>query len=241
MERRIELADLKSRFVADVSHELKTPLTVIRMFSELLRLGYAKRPEDVEKSLEVIARETDHLGLLIDNVLEASRIEAGEKEYHREPSDAAAEARRVVDEFRPYAEHKGFTVRFTEEGPLPPVELDRLAFTHALRNLLSNAVKYSGDVKEIDVRAGAAGGGVEVEVADRGVGIGGADPRRLFERFYRAPRERGRPIAGAGLGLALVKHIAEGLGGSVEARSREGGGSVFFLRFPPGNTPRGDA
>src|SRR6185436_5476034 len=99
MARELELARLKEEFVANVSHELKTPLTLIRMFTDLLRLGYAKRPEDAERSLEVISREADNLGFLIENVLAASRIEAGEAEYRPEPADLGALTRQVADEY----------------------------------------------------------------------------------------------------------------------------------------------
>jgi signal transduction histidine kinase len=229
MSRQVEVAELKSEFVANVSHELKTPLTLIKMFTDMLLLGYSKDPEERERSLEVIARETENLGLLIENVLDISRIEAGEKEYRPAPEDLGPLVSQVLEEYGQYLQRKGFSMRLDAEPGLPLLDLDRTAVAQALRNLLSNAAKYSGDRKEIEVRVWRDGRHAAVAVADRGAGIDPGEARHLFERFYRG-RKAG--AAGAGLGLALVKHAVEAHGGAVSAAAREGGGAVFTMCFP---------
>jgi len=244
MSRQVEVAELKSEFVANVSHELKTPLTLIKMFTDMLLLGYSKDPEERERSLEVIARETENLGLLIENVLDISRIEAGEKEYRPAPEDLGPLVSQVLEEYGQYLQRRGFSMRLDVEPGLPLLDLDRTAIAQALRNLLSNAAKYSGDRKEMEVRVWRDGRHAAVAVEDRGAGIDPGEARHLFERFYRG-RKAG--AAGAGLGLALVKHAVEAHGGAVSAAAREGGGAVFTMRFPlpPGkpaskSAPAGD-
>lgn len=229
LSRQVELAELKSQFVANVSHELKTPLTLIRMYTDLLLLGYTERPGDRERSLSIIARETGNLGLLLDNVLDLSRIEAGEKEYQPGLEDPAPLLREVLEEYRPYLERKDFSMRLVAEEDLPAIRVDRVALAGALRNLLSNAAKYSRDRREIEVRASRVDGHLKVEVADRGVGIPPGEAARLFDRFYRGSVSEG---AGTGIGLALVKHFVEAHGGRVQATNRDGGGAVFTLQFP---------
>jgi signal transduction histidine kinase len=230
--REVELAELRGQFVANVSHELKTPLAIIRMFTDLLLLGYSRDPAEIEANLKVIARETENLDLLIENVLELSRIDAGEKSYHPAPEDLGELARRTVEGFRPFLERKGFTARVEAEEALPPVFVDRAAFVQALRNLLSNAVKYSEAIKEIDVGIRRAGGTVEVEVADRGIGIAPGQRGRIFERFYRGRAGERAAVSGTGLGLSIVAHAARAHGGSVRAAGREGGGAAVTMVFP---------
>ena len=233
MHRQVELADLKSQFVANISHELKTPLTLIRMFTDLLRLGYSSDRAETERNLGIIAREADALGHLIDNVLEISRIEAGEKEYHPEMEDPARLVEEVLEGYQPYLERKGFSLRRDIGGDLPRVELDGGAFSQALRNLLSNAVKYSAERKEIDVSARRDEYGLAVEVADRGVGLAPGEANKVFDRFYRA-RSDSRAVPGTGIGLAIVHHVVQGHGGRVRATDRAGGGTRFSMYFPAG-------
>ncbi len=241
MTRQLEAAAMKSQFVANVSHELKTPLTLIRMSSEMLELGYADDAEERQRSLAVIAREAETLGLLIDNILDLSRIDAGEKAYRPETVDMTALVRETVEEYRPYLENRGFRLELHVDGhddatSADPrgftARVDRIAFAQALRNLLSNAVKYSDERREVGVDVATGGDDVAISVRDRGVGFGGVDGQRLFERFYRGHQEGRRAVAGTGIGLAVVRHVVEAHGGRVEAAEREGGGSEFTMRFP---------
>ncbi len=240
LHREAQLAELKSQFVANVSHELKTPLTIIRMFADLLLLGYSRNPLEVESHLKIIARETENLDLLIDNVLDISRIESGEKEYHPAPENPVELVESALKSYRPYLERKGFAVRTDPAPGLPDIRADRLAFSQALRNLLSNAVKYSEAVREVEVRLKRIERGVQLEVADRGIGIFPSEAERIFQRFYRSPRRTLKNTGGAGIGLAIVKHIAEGHGGRAWAAPREGGGSSFFIIWPEAQSEPSD-
>ena len=236
MQRAVELADLKSEFVANVSHELKTPLTVIRMFTDILLLGYTKDPAETQENLKLIARETENLSLLIDNVLDLSRIDAGEKQYHPAPADLPSLIRRVVDLSLPYLERRGFIVDMNLPAEFPVIEIDQAAFSRALSNLLSNAVKYSGDRKEVEIHLRLDDDHALVEVADRGVGLRPEETERVFDRFFRGNRSDVTcpeyPQAATGIGLAIVKHSVESHGGEVYAAAREGGGSRFTMKFP---------
>ena len=237
IRRRLELAELKTQFVANVSHELKTPLTLIRMYSDLSRLGYAKSREDFERGLAIVARESETLELLIDNVLELSRMDAGAKSYSLGLEDLGPLTDEIVAEYGPYLESAGVAASVETQPDLPLVSIDRSAYSQCLRNLLSNAAKYSSDRREVEVRVERTQGDVTVTVADRGRGISSSECHRVFDRFYRVPSSADDTAAGTGLGLAIVRGIVEGHDGRVWASPREGGGTKFVLRFPGAKSP----
>ena len=231
--RQAELAHARSEFVANVSHELKTPLTLIRMFTDLLREGYAHREEERDRALDIIGREAGSLTLLIDNILEVTRMDRGDDRIHAEVEDPEPLLREVLEEMRPILEQKGFLVAERIEAALPQVAVDRASFARALRNLLANAVKYSPERREIEIGAAKRDGRVAFEVADRGVGLPEGEESRIFERYHRAlATSRERAIAGTGLGLAIVRRFAEMHGGRAFAKRREGGGSRFVVEVP---------
>jgi len=232
VRRESELARARSEFVANVSHELRTPLTLIRMFADLLREGYASREADREKALRVIEREARSLGLLVDNVLELSSLDAGKRAFRPEAIDPAAVTAQVVSDYRPYLEREGFRIGTRIDREAPPVLADREALEQAIRNLLGNAVKYSPDRREIEVAVRRDGRGVRIEVADRGLGLELGEEHRVFERYYRTRRAAGRAISGTGIGLAIVYRFAREHGGRVHAAAREGGGTRFVLELP---------
>jgi two-component system phosphate regulon sensor histidine kinase PhoR len=235
-ERRAN--QLKSDFIANVSHELKTPLSLIRMFAELLALGKLKTPEKGREYAEIITRESERLSHLIDNVLDFARIERGKAAYDFKMGDLAEVVARGVDVYRFRLEREGVKLRTEIAEALPPIRLDENAMTLVLLNLLDNAVKYGageGDAKgEITVRLGEEGGALRLTVADQGPGIEREEQRHIFERFYRARSARGKTSRGSGIGLSLVKHIAEAHGGRVTVDSAPGRGATFIVSLPIG-------
>ncbi|RME40354.1 MAG: sensor histidine kinase [Planctomycetota bacterium] len=234
--REVALAEMKANFVADVSHELKTPLALIHLFAETLQSGKIQSEEKKREYYEVILRECSRLTAMIENILDFSRIDAGRKEYRPEPIDIARLVRETYETYTARLDHEGFEHRFTAEEGLPPVAADAGAIKQAIINLLDNAVKYSDEEKSLhvelrrDVRRGRRG--VLISIHDRGIGIRPEDRARIFDGFYRAPDERVRARGGAGLGLRLVRHIVECHGGALDVESRLVKGSTFRIFLP---------
>jgi len=230
--RAAQLAALRSEFVSAVTHDLKTPLTSIRMFVETLGMGRLKDPSRATRYYELIGSEVERLERLIDNILEFARIEAGRRAYEFLPVDLESLAADLVQAFRPTAEVRGFAIE-TELEPVPEIRGDADALRRALWNLLSNAVKFSTDRKWIGVRVTPSGGGASVEVADGGMGIPAPEKEKIFEKFYRGREVEEGGRSGTGLGLALVRHVVRGHNGRIEVESAPGEGSRFRLLFPP--------
>jgi signal transduction histidine kinase len=226
-----ELARLKSDFVSNVSHELKTPLTSIRMFGEMLQQDLAAEPAQRNKYYGIIVAESERLGRLISNVLDFSRMERGTRTYAVEPQPLGDLVRDAVETFRNFREAEGFDLRLEADAG-PEVLVDRDAVLQSIINLLTNAVKYSGGSRVVEVRVEPRPGAAVVAVRDQGIGIPRAEQRRVFEDFYRASNVRRGGTEGTGLGLALVRRHAQNMGGSVEVESVEGQGSTFRLILP---------
>ncbi len=228
--RDLEWNRLRSDFVSGVSHELKTPLTLVRVYAEMLH-DHRDLPDAERRSFSrVILRESDRLTRLIESVLDFSRIERGRKQYQMQESDLAAVVAGALDNYGDHLRRSGFTVQTELASGLPPMRLDPAAVSQAVVNLLDNAVKYSGDSTFVGVRLWASDGQVILEVEDRGIGIPTEAQESIFQQFYRAPNNAGK--GGYGLGLYLVRHIMEAHGGSVGVRSEAGRGSRFRLAFP---------
>jgi signal transduction histidine kinase len=232
VRRELKLSRLKSDFVANVSHELKTPLALIRLFAETLELGRVPTEEKKQQYHRIINKESRRLTQLINNILDFSRIEAGRKEYRLVRTDLAAVVRDVVDAYRFPIEQQGFVLDLAIAEDLPEMETDPEALSQALINLLNNAIKYSPDVKRIAVSVRRVADRVLVSVADRGIGIPKGEQKRIFEKFYRVESSLVHTTKGSGLGLALVQHITEAHGGRVEVTSAPGVGSTFTLSLP---------
>ncbi len=232
VRRESEMARLKSDFVANVSHDLKTPLSLIRMFAETLELGRVTDEAARREYYGVITRESERLTRLIDNVLDFSRIEGGRQRYDIFPSAVEPLIQEVLEAFRYPLVQQGFKVDVAIEPDLPEVPLDPAAIKQALANLVDNAIKYSGARRRLTVSARRAGAEVRIEVADEGIGIPPAEVQRIFEKFYRVGRSETQGRRGSGVGLALVKHIAEAHGGRVSVSSRHDSGSRFTLHLP---------
>jgi signal transduction histidine kinase len=235
LSRQLTLARQKTDFVSNVSHELKTPLTSIRMFSELLAEGRVSDAAKQRSYLGIITAETARLTRLINNVLDFARIERGEKKYNFQCCDIVAVVRETAETFRPHLEANGF--RFECDLPDQPlfVNGDRDALAQVIVNLLSNAEKYSDSHKEVSLRVVQQTSPlpfVEVQVLDRGLGVPAGCGEKIFEQFYRAHDSLSSGIQGSGLGLSLARQIARAHGGDVAYESRDGGGSCFALRLP---------
>ena len=225
------------RFSGDASHELRTPLTALRAVGEMS----LRRPQTAEEYREVIGsmlEEVDRLTRLSDDLLTLARAETGRAHLHVESIDLAGLARDVVSHLLVLAEERGQTVEVLAESPVT-VEGDRAALRQALVNLLDNAIKYSPPDSRIVVEAGFAGADAFLRVVDEGPGIRAADQPRVFERFFRADRQRSREMGGTGLGLSIVRLAAETHGGTVSLESEPGAGCTFIVRLPRSTRPIG--
>ena len=245
VNRDVHMTETRSQFVASVSHELKTPLTSIRMFAETLAMGRADEHMKSEY-LEIIVNEAERLARLVDNVLDFSKLEQGKKLYRlrsTQLNDVAGSAVRAIQ--FPLAQ-QGFRLHVSADEGLPEIQADPDAIQQAILNLLTNAMKYSGDARDIDLRLFARSGDAVIEVADRGLGLAPEEQKRIFDKFYRAPSHEARLIAGTGLGLTLVAYIARAHGGRVKVESKPGEGSTFSVLLPipvasPPGSPRAEA
>jgi signal transduction histidine kinase len=233
VRRELHLSRLKSDFVANVSHELKTPLALIRLFAETLEMGRVPGEEKAQQYYRVINKESQRLTQLINNILDFSRIEAGRREYRLAPADVARIVSEVVEAYRFQIEQQGFTLDVDVEPGLPRVVADKEALAQALLNLVNNALKYTRDEKYLKLAVQRRGEDqVVVAVTDRGIGVAKGEQQKIFEKFYRAEDSLVHETKGSGLGLSLVKHIMEAHGGSVEVESAPGKGSTFTLVLP---------
>lgn len=226
-----KLNALKGEFIANVSHELKTPLSVVRMFGEMLASDRVRSDAKRKQYLEIIVRESERLTSLIENVLDFSALERGRQTYAMRERDLAEVVAHALDTFRYRVEREGVEVSLEVVGELPPVMLDEQALVLALVNLLDNAVKY-GERTPVTVTLEHVRDFVQVRVRDRGPGIPADSRKRVFERFFRGRRES--DVRGSGIGLALVKHIAQAHGGRAWAADPDDGeaGAVVAFALP---------
>ncbi|MDO9693196.1 MAG: ATP-binding protein [Candidatus Latescibacteria bacterium] len=231
--RMRKLENVRQEFVANVSHELKTPVTSIKGFVETLRDGALDHPADARRFLDIVARQADRLQAIIEDLLCLSRLEQGTGQTSREMGvyPVAGVLAAAVQTCQPHADARGALLVVTCEPGLR-AHLDPPLLEQALVNLIENAIKYNEEGTRVTVSAREDGDVVRIVVADDGRGIEARHLPRLFERFYREDRARSRQEGGTGLGLAIVKHIALFHGGEVDVRSTPGGGSEFTLTLP---------
>lgn len=236
--REVRLAELKSNFVASVSHDLKTPLALIQLFAETLELGRVRTSERAHEYYRVINGEARKLTRLIENILDFSKMEAGLRPYRVAPCDLGGLTQHVLDSMQSQFTQGQFKVHATIDPTLPRVMVDCDAAEQALENILSNAMKYSGDSRDIEVNVGQQNGHVCVSVADHGIGISRREQKRIFRKFYRVDSGLSGGPQGCGLGLAIVDHTMRGHGGFVNVESEPDRGSTFTLHFPiPAGAP----
>ncbi len=235
--RARELAQLKSDFVSTVSHELKTPLTSIRMFAEMLQQGVAQGDaEKMHRYHGVIVQESQRLGLLISNLLDYAQIERGTRRYTPSSVELVQLGTHAVSTFEALASPKEarnpIVITVSPSAMTAEVEVDRDVVVGAVLNLLANAAKYGGVDKPIEVMIDSDGATASISVRDHGPGIPASEQARIFKEFYRTPDAYRSNVEGTGLGLALVKRHIEALGGSVEVASNFGEGATFTIKLP---------
>jgi len=230
--RELRMAEMRSQFIASVSHELKTPLTAIRIFAETLRMDRLKDTQAKTEYLDTIVNESHRLTRLLNNVLDFSKIEKGKRTYRREPACLSEIVNAAVQATQYPLKQQDIYLNVQMEEGLPDVCVDRDAIGQAILNLLSNAMKYSGESRRIDLRVQKRADHIVIEVSDQGIGIDQAQQKRIFEKFYRVPSEENQRIPGTGLGLAIVLHIVKAHDGHVEVRSVPGKGSTFSIHLP---------
>ena len=235
--QEIRLAEAKSAFVSNVSHELQTPLSLIQLLSETLKLERVTDQAKSREYYEMIHRESCRLGQLINNILDFSKIEAGRNGYKFSPADVGGVVGELLDTYGQQIRNQGFELAIEIDAPLPPVAIDTSAISRAVLNLLDNAVKYSSKVKNIAVRVRRRENAVTIEIADCGIGIARADQNKIFEKFYRAGSELVHDTKGSGLGLSLVQHIVKAHGGTINVESAPGKGSTFTILLPTAAVP----
>lgn len=232
VRRDVRMAELRSQFVSSVSHELKTPLTAIRMFAETLRLGRSKDSEAQREYLDTIVNESERLTRLLNNVLDFSKIEQGKRVYRPETASLSEIIQTAARAMEYPLSQQGFKLHVQADEGLPEVRVDRDAIEQAILNLLHNAMKYSGESREIELRLQRKDDYALIQVVDRGIGIDPREKERIFEKFYRIPSEENKRLPGTGFGLTLVSHIVKSHGGRIEVESAPGKGSTFSIYLP---------
>ncbi|MEO8602087.1 MAG: HAMP domain-containing sensor histidine kinase [bacterium] len=232
LKRAADLSQLQLDFLSKVSHEFKTPLTSIRLFSQTLLERRPLTDDQRRKCLEMLDQESERLSIMIGRLLDFGRMEAGSLVYHRQPESVGAVVDAALRAFEPIQLREHIALATSVPGDLPPILADRAMLSQALLNLLQNAAKYGGEAREIDLVCRVENGRVELAVADKGPGIPRRERRRIFERFYRIDDRLDRKQEGSGLGLAIVRHVVQAHGGQVTVRNRPQGGAEFSILIP---------
>jgi signal transduction histidine kinase len=227
-----EVARIKAEFVSNVSHELKTPLSLIRLFGETLELEDIQDKKKRKKFTHIITRETQRLSHLVENVLDFSKIDAGRKEYNFKEEDIVEVVSHTLEAYKYYLRDQDFEFVTSLPDSSIIIKIDKDAVSQALLNLVSNAEKFSKDKKYIRVTMGQKNQEVWISVEDKGPGIPEDSIKKIFNKFDRGGGELVRDVQGSGLGLTITKHIVESHGGRIDVESRSGEGSCFILRLP---------
>ncbi len=230
----VSYAEQRHNFVSSVTHELKTPLTAIRMYGEMLRDGLVPSEEKRARYYGVITAETERLTRLVNNVLELAHMERKDRPLTLVAGDVRPVLEEAVDILQPHAREKGFTIRIEVEPGLPAVRFDRDGLLQVLFNLIDNALKYSSGTvnKEIMLAARRRDNNISLVVSDHGPGVAPRHLSRVFEPFYRGENELTRTSKGTGIGLALVRGLVERMGGTVQGENASSGGFVVRILLP---------
>jgi signal transduction histidine kinase len=229
----VDYAQRRSDFVAAVSHELKTPLTSIRMYAEMLRDGLVRSDEKRSEYYTTITDESERLSRLIDNVLEFSRLEQSRRSPNLVVGGLARAVREAAEKLRAHVERAGFRLKLDLDETLPAVRYDRDAVTQLVFNLVDNALKYArnAELREVEIGLHREDGRIRLHVRDHGPGVPADQLRRVFEPFFRVGEELTRTTEGTGIGLALVKELAEAMGAAVQGCNATGGGFEVRIDF----------
>jgi len=227
-----KLEKMRSEFVANVSHELRTPLTSIRGFVETLKERAIADPKKARYFLTIIERQSNRLNNLIEDLLQLSKIESQEIAMNLQSIDLRDLIDKTISEFKGKINQKEQQIKINIPPQFPLLKVDPEQMELVLRNLLDNAIKYTPNRGEISISALEKAENIYIEVADNGTGISAEHLPRIFERFYRADKDRSRKLGGTGLGLAIVKHIVQAHKGTIGVESKLGKGSKFFFTLP---------
>lgn len=231
IRNEVRLAQMKSDFVSNVSHEFRTPLSLIRMFSETLEFDRIKSKKKKKEYYQIISQETERLSHLINNILDFSKMEAGQKQYHLQPVDLNSIVQKALTLYKFHLENQGFKLEANLSKQELLIKADQEAVSEAIINLLDNAVKYSKKEKYIRIETGKDKNYIFLEIVDQGIGISQEDQKKIFDKFYRVSSGLVHNTKGSGLGLTLIKYIMDKHNGSVSVISELGKGSRFRLIF----------
>lgn len=233
VRRETSVARLQTEFVSKVSHDLRTPLTSIRLFVETLQEGRLRDPDKVKQALDLIAAETDRLSAMISRLLGWARMEAGRRTYRLLPESPQTIIETALSGFEPQRLTAEVDLHQVIASALPPVRVDLAAMSEALLNLLQNAFHYTGPDKRISLICERRQDRVAIAVSDNGPGIAKREHSRIFEKFYRVARDDAPvSVQGTGLGLAMVHHIVRAHGGTTTVESELGQGATFTILLP---------
>ncbi len=223
---------LQTEFVHNVSHELKTPLSLIRLYGETLLIKEDLPEKDQKEGLQIITKESERLTHMINNILDFSKIEMGRKEFDLKPGDLKKVVQNTLDSYRYHLLKKGFKINEELESNIPQVTFDKSAVEGILINLLSNAIKFSGNTKQVAIRLKMSKVNIILEVADQGIGIPEKELKNIFDRFYRVKEKSEFEARGSGLGLTLVKHAVEAHDWRIIVKSKLEEGTAFSIFIP---------
>ncbi|MBI9072186.1 MAG: HAMP domain-containing histidine kinase [Melioribacteraceae bacterium] len=231
IKKEMKLAQLKSDFVSNVSHELKTPLALISMFSETLEMDRIKSEEKKKEYYSIIHKETNRLSRIVSSILNFSKMEAGKRIYKVSENNLNEIIQLVIDTYEFHLTNKGFKCKF-DKHDLDSTMFDGEAISEAVINLIDNAIKYSLDKKEIVISTGQDKDYIYFQVEDFGIGISNDERTKIFDKFFRATSGNVHNTKGTGLGLSIVKNIVDSHSGKIELKSEVGKGSVFKISLP---------
>ena len=232
LRRQVRLTRLKNDLIANVSHELKTPLASMRLLVDTLRDGNYQNVQLTQEYLQMIGKENVRLSSLIEGFLTFSRMERNKAKFEQEVVQTGEIVRSALEAVGNRLQAPGCRLELDLAPEIPPVIGDRDALITVFVNLLDNALKYTGDTKEVRLRGYSSDGSVWIEVQDNGIGFPRSASRKIFERFYQVDRTLSRRTGGCGLGLSIVQFIVAAHNGSVTAKSQPGKGSTFTVRLP---------
>ena len=232
--QEVNLLNLKSEFIASVSHEFKTPLTSMGAILEHLLADEVKDPDKTREYYRILSHDSERLRRLVKNILDFTKIEEGKREYKLVSTDIVHLVRQEVDSFKKENQIDNLKIKIEAGHNIPPVFADSEAISQVMHNILDNAAKFSSQKKEIDVEVVRRETSIEIVVRDKGIGIPESEQKKIFEKFYRGKQASSVSPTGTGLGLTLVKHIMKAHKGDVVVRSQPGEGSCVSLILPIG-------
>ena len=232
INHELKLNRLKSDFISNVSHELKSPLTSIRHLTDLLDKDRVKNDNQKKKYYSTMLEQTEHLSYLIDNILDFSRLEDHRKKFRFQNVDYEALLSKWIGGFTQRLDQRGIELTRDIPDNLPDVRLDPDAIQQVVQNLLDNAIKYSGDGSKIEIKVSLDGKNLITSIQDHGIGISKKDQEKIFDRFYRCEESHELGIKGSGIGLTIVQRVVAAHNGSIKLISAPGKGSNFTVTLP---------